>query len=210
MFQPAAPRLRACSARLGHNAGLRYQPWARCLGISPAAVRTLRQARFSSVSRDDEDGVIREVFDQSTARRHWFSPPWPARGPNGANAGLFKNRYLTKPEGFQMFARRNIQKASVLVGKVLDASSLDEYRAVVKHLDRLSDLLCRVLDLCDFVRMTHGRRPDLGRDPVERLPGQLFVRAEKAQRAHQGRHALPLLRCLGKAAQQADFLADRP
>lgn len=82
---------------------------------------------------------------------------WDASIPerNAANAGLFKNRYLTKPEGFQVFARRNLEKATVLVHKVLTASSVDEYRAVVKHLDRLSDLLCRVLDLCDFVRMTH-------------------------------------------------------
>jgi intermediate peptidase len=43
----------------------------------------------------------------------------------------------------------------VIVSKVLDASSTEEYMAIVKDLDRLSDLLCRVLDMADFVRVTH-------------------------------------------------------
>src|SRR5699024_4498195 len=115
------------------------------------------RASFSTASDDAEHDIIREVFDQSTVSKSWFSAIRPGSRvrPSGANAGLFKNRYLTSPEGFQLFANRNVQKASVLVAKVLNASTVDEYRAVVRHLDRLSDLLCRVLDLCDFVRMTH-------------------------------------------------------
>ncbi|KAK2935802.1 Peptidase M3A/M3B catalytic domain [Fusarium oxysporum f. sp. vasinfectum] len=69
--------------------------------------------------------------------------------------GLFKNRYLTSPGGFQQFAQKNLERAKNIVNKVLSASSVHEYRAVVRDLDRLSDLLCRVLDLADFVRMTH-------------------------------------------------------
>jgi intermediate peptidase len=41
------------------------------------------------------------------------------------------------------------------VAKVIAASSIQDYRHIVKDLDRLSDLLCRVIDLSDFVRSTH-------------------------------------------------------
>lgn len=158
MFPPAAPRLRACSARLGGSAILRSRPRTGCLRISPVARASLR-AGFSTAPSDGERDTLREVFDRPPASSSWFTSLLTGDASNRANAGLFKNRYLTKPEGFHVFAHRNLERASVLVGKVLNASSLDEYRAVVKDLDRLSDLLCRVLDLCDFVRMTH---PDPG------------------------------------------------
>jgi intermediate peptidase len=49
----------------------------------------------------------------------------------------------------------NLQKAKGIVEKVLRASSTEEYKAVARDLDRLSDILCRVIDLSDFVRSTH-------------------------------------------------------
>jgi intermediate peptidase len=41
---------------------------------------------------------------------------------------------------------------------VLDTSSTEDYRHIARRLDRLSDLLCRVIDLSDFVRSTHPDR----------------------------------------------------
>ncbi|SPO00952.1 related to mitochondrial intermediate peptidase precursor [Cephalotrichum gorgonifer] len=158
MFQAAAPRLRAYSTRhrLTVYALPRSQPWACNSRISLGA-RDTQRASFSTAPDDAEHDVIREVFDHSTTSKSWFPNlrDLSRHRPRGASAGLFKNRYLTRPEGFHLFASRNIQKASVLVDRVLNASSVEEYRAVVRNLDRLSDLLCRVLDLCDFVRMTH-------------------------------------------------------
>jgi intermediate peptidase len=95
-----------------------------------------------------DDAVLRELFDSPSGRAF---PRFTLK----KSQGLFKNRYLTSPEGFRLFAQKNLEKATRIVHKVLGASTVDEYRVIVRDLDRLSDLLCRVLDLSDFVRMTH-------------------------------------------------------
>ncbi|RCI11871.1 hypothetical protein L249_4219 [Ophiocordyceps polyrhachis-furcata BCC 54312] len=102
-----------------------------------------------AISSRHDDAVLRQLFD---------APPSGTASTRfglGKSQGLFKNRYLTCPEGFLVFARRNLEKATVIVRRVLAASTTSEYQALVRDLDRLSDLLCRVLDLSDFVRMTH-------------------------------------------------------
>lgn len=103
------------------------------------------------VSSRHDDGLLRELFDAPTGR------PF-ARLSMKRNQGLFGNRYLTSPDGFALFARRNLEKAAGIVDRVLRASSTHEYQGIVRDLDRLSDLLCRVLDLSDFVRMMHPDR----------------------------------------------------
>lgn len=72
--------------------------------------------------------------------------------------GLFQNKDLTSPQGFKTYASRTLKKAQRLVDKILHAQTLEELVRVVKDLDRLSDLLCRVIDMSDFVRSTHPDR----------------------------------------------------
>ncbi|MCJ1338661.1 Mitochondrial intermediate peptidase [Bachmanniomyces sp. S44760] len=57
--------------------------------------------------------------------------------------------------GFETFAQDTLKKCREVVARALQASTVDEYRALATDLDRLSDLLCRVIDLADFVRNTH-------------------------------------------------------
>lgn len=68
---------------------------------------------------------------------------------------MFQNKDLTSPAGFQTYANRTLEKARALVNKIVKAQSPEELLHVVKDLDRLSDLLCRVIDMADFVRSTH-------------------------------------------------------
>lgn len=96
-----------------------------------------------------EDSILRQIFDSPSV--------WKAfsKAPGHKNVGLFRNAYLTGPEGFRSFARVSLRRARKIVDKVLNASSVNDYRAIVRDLDRLSDILCRILDMADFVRVTH-------------------------------------------------------
>jgi intermediate peptidase len=96
---------------------------------------------------------LRSVFDHP---KYWEDFSRVTGGP--VNVGLFRNAFLKEPKGFLTFARVSLKKARGIVDKVLTASSVHEYRAIVRHLDRLSDILCRVLDMADFVRVTHPDR----------------------------------------------------
>lgn len=104
-----------------------------------------------------DDKVLRDVFDSKDFWKDFSRSSWLAS--TGSNVGLFKNRYLTSPEGFNDFADANLKKSKRIVAKIAGTSSVRDYRSIVRDMDRLSDMLCRVIDLSDFVRSTH---PDEG------------------------------------------------
>jgi intermediate peptidase len=104
-----------------------------------------------SVTHDDK--TLRRIFDSPSFWKDFSSKTKYHFG--GKSAGLFQNRYLTRPEGFQTFANVTLQKCKKIVARVLAYESLEGYRRAAKDLDRLSDLLCRVIDLSDFVRSVH-------------------------------------------------------
>lgn len=115
---------------------------------STVAARPEISASQATGQRGD-DVQLRSVFDSP---RFWndFS-----QVPGNKNAGLFQNAFLQTPDGFLTFARVSLKRARAIVDKVLKTSSIEEYRMIVRYLDRLSDILCRVLDMADFVRVTH-------------------------------------------------------
>ena len=102
-------------------------------------------------SQDDRN--LREIFDSESFWREFSKPSFSKR--LGPEVGLCQNRYLTTSEGFEAFAQSTLERCRKIVNKVLDASAVEEYRSIARDLDRLSDLLCRVIDLTDFVRSTH-------------------------------------------------------
>ncbi|KAI9868694.1 MAG: Mitochondrial intermediate peptidase [Trichoglossum hirsutum] len=123
---------------------------------SPSEDVRLPLASYAAPESSRDDQILRQIFD-SQPFWHEFSQRHSAR-LSPRPAGLFRNKYLTHPEGFQEFAAVTLQKAQKIVAKVLEASTIEEYGSMVRDLDRLSDLLCRVIDLADFVRVTHPDR----------------------------------------------------
>ncbi|KAM0715868.1 hypothetical protein Q7P37_008382 [Cladosporium fusiforme] len=103
-----------------------------------------------------DDKTLRQIFDSPGFWKDFSAKAQQHYG--GKSAGLFQNRYLTKPEGFQEFADVTLQKCRKIVAAVLGYNSKEEYTRVARDLDRLSDLLCRVIDLSDFVRSVHPDR----------------------------------------------------
>ncbi|KAL1901672.1 Mitochondrial intermediate peptidase [Ceratocystis pirilliformis] len=114
--------------------------------VSPASVGPVDV----SESGAHDDSLLREVFDTSASTLRLSLASWTRK-----SVGLFKNRFLTNPQGFLAYSQINIKRAQGIVNKILALNSVESYKGIVRDLDRLSDLLCRVLDLCDFVRVTH-------------------------------------------------------
>ncbi|TLD04565.1 hypothetical protein E2P81_ATG10553, partial [Venturia nashicola] len=123
-------------------------------GASAAAYADPIQRGSPSAGHDDR--TLRQIFDSHDFWKDFSGKAQQYYG--GKNAGLFQNRYLTRPEGFQEFADVTLQKCRKLVAAVLGYSTQEEYKRVARDLDRLSDLLCRVIDLSDFVRSVHPDR----------------------------------------------------
>ncbi|KZV09804.1 1-Oct [Saccharomyces cerevisiae] len=143
----------------------------------PSLSRQNKLLRFfataGAVSRTSP-GSIKKIFDDNS---YW-------RNINGQDAnnskisqylfkknktGLFKNPYLTSPDGLRKFSQVSLQQAQELLDKMRNDFSESGKLTYIMNLDRLSDTLCRVIDLCEFIRSTH--------------PDDAFVRA--AQDCHE-------------------------
>ncbi|KAI0361429.1 mitochondrial intermediate peptidase [Trametes cingulata] len=118
------------------------------LGAQRLSSKTIRSrsATTSAVqpaSVDDTDLIA--FFDQPHA-------PQKATNPTG----IFGHRVLTTPTAFNALADSTLRRAQLLTERVLRArESRDELFKVVKNLDRLSDMLCGVIDLAELLRNAH-------------------------------------------------------
>ncbi|KAL0951533.1 hypothetical protein HGRIS_008217 [Hohenbuehelia grisea] len=76
-----------------------------------------------------------------------------------SRSGLFGHPSLVQPQGFITLARSTLLRAQLLTERIIRArESRDELLKVVKNLDRLSDMLCGVIDLAELVRNAHPER----------------------------------------------------
>lgn len=106
-----------------------------------------------SASGKTDDDALRKVFDNAS-----FWNNFKQSSSKNAPSGIIGNKYLTHPEGFVDFVTVTIQRCNAVVTKVSQAETVEDFKGMVKDLDKLSDLLCRVIDLADFVRGTHPSR----------------------------------------------------
>ena len=121
-----------------------------------AAAITSNPATYRVNSSRPDDSLLRQIFD---SKHVWQEFSDSRRGLWGSkNVGLFHNHFLRTPGGFHEFADVSIQKCQRLLDRIVAISTVEEYRKIVQYLDRMSDLLCRIIDVADFVRSTHPDR----------------------------------------------------
>ncbi|KAJ9478860.1 Mitochondrial intermediate peptidase [Pseudozyma hubeiensis] len=107
---------------------------------------------------EKDNDELRSLFDappSSSSSNHLRS--------SGPSTGLFEIPSLTSPQNFLVLAQQTLARAQLLVDRIDRASSADastpdgaqELSEVVRNLDRLSDLLCGVIDMAELVRNAH-------------------------------------------------------
>ena len=122
----------------------------------PASVGPTLAGSTPDYEKDNEE--LRSLFD---------APPSSSSANNlrssGPSTGLFEIPSLTSPQNFLMLAQQTLARAQLLVDRIDRAGSADassaqgvkELKEVVRNLDRLSDLLCGVIDMAELVRNAH-------------------------------------------------------
>jgi intermediate peptidase len=121
------------------------------LAVRRWPVRCLRGRLLSTVAPAlPTDAILATAFDSP--------PPSPLRPTE--HVGLFNQPALRHPSQLLPLAKRTTERASLLVDRILRPpnpswSHEDALLKTVKQIDRLSDLLCRVIDLSECLRNVH-------------------------------------------------------
>lgn len=108
------------------------------------------QAKLPTIPASADDIALVSLFDH------------PGSGLKSApfrTTGIFGHPSLTHPQALVSLADATLVRAQLLTDRILRArESRDELLKVVKNLDRLSDMLCGVIDLSELVRNSHPDR----------------------------------------------------
>ncbi|KAG6333072.1 hypothetical protein ID866_6023 [Astraeus odoratus] len=108
---------------------------------------TRRTSTFATIPPSADDFELVSLFDQPRTNHH--SRPLSA-------SGIFQHTQLNTPAAFTALADSTLVRAQLLTERILRApQSRGELFKVVKNLDRLSDLLCGVIDLAELLRNAH-------------------------------------------------------
>ena len=107
-----------------------------------------------STSSKHDDNLLRQLFDNPKIFKEYATPSSPLE----QSSGLFQNKLLVSAVGFRIFAQQSVEKAQKIVKRISEAASRQQLLRVVKDLDRLSDVICQVIDLSAFVRDSHPDR----------------------------------------------------
>ncbi|KAH3661973.1 hypothetical protein OGAPHI_006152 [Ogataea philodendri] len=114
---------------------------------------------FSNVQ---SDGLAKKVFDDPDTWKQYRdsrpSLPFGFHNYTSGSVGMFMNPYLKRPSGLLEFCKESLLRARQLTVSIIADDSAAGLRQYIKNLDRLSDILCRVIDLCEFVRVAHPNK----------------------------------------------------
>lgn len=129
----------------------------RQLGAPRSFATTLRHR---AVAANAFNGRIpHDVERDHSALRELLNHPQPASDPTLAPTGLCGVPALRAPADFLVLAERTVVRSQLLVDRIVAAGAPGAPRAelarIVDLLDRLSDQLCVVIDLTEFVRNAH-------------------------------------------------------
>jgi len=69
--------------------------------------------------------------------------------------GLFGYNLLRGSDGFKRMADDALTRSNIIVAKVLAAESDQELMKTIKRLDKLSDILCSVIDSAQLIQLVH-------------------------------------------------------
>lgn len=130
----------------------------------PGWIYVRKSVRFQSTNCTESCKPLQKVFDDQS---HWEKLNKANYSISNKNfiqrrlldskleTGLFQNPYLKSPMGLRSFAQKSLVEAKALVEKIRNDHSPEGYRNYIVNLDKLSDILCRVIDLCEFIRASH-------------------------------------------------------
>ncbi|KAK4053636.1 Mitochondrial intermediate peptidase [Microbotryomycetes sp. JL221] len=124
--------------------------------LAQPAAHTSQHQGASRLQGDDD---IHQAFDAPTSSY--------ASTSTAHATGLFRQPSLTSPAAFVPLARRTTLRAKIIVDRLCRPQPTptsiyeaeQQFLGMVKNLDRLSDLLCGVIDMAELVRNVH---PDRG------------------------------------------------
>ncbi|KIK96397.1 hypothetical protein PAXRUDRAFT_826022 [Paxillus rubicundulus Ve08.2h10] len=137
-------------ARIAENALRRVpRPTHRFRGCLCAQVLRIHchASNLVTIPPSSDDSELVSLFDQPQIDKS--SRPLSV-------VGIFQHPQLTTPTAFSALADSTLVRAQLLTERILRASeSRSELFKVVKNLDRLSDLLCGVIDLAELLRNAH-------------------------------------------------------
>lgn len=129
----------------GSRTVLKFVSGGVCRG---AAVRQFLRTRLAG-------NALKEIFDSD---KYWQASNQDRSIMSsfvGARTGLFKNPYLTSADGLQSFTDSMLENAQRIVEELVNDTSDEGLKNYIKNLDTLSDVLCKVIDLCEFIRISH-------------------------------------------------------
>jgi intermediate peptidase len=127
-----------CTVRCRYRVKFLYR------GLSTRYIPPVTSYHASAITRDNQE--LRAAFNSN----HHY-----AHVRNGASVGLFRNRYITSADGIQEFTTKSLTYASQLVHLILNPASSTDRKRLIRDLDLLSDTICKVVDMMEFIRFVH-------------------------------------------------------